>query len=173
MSQCARDLSQKIKGVIRLTRAFAWNGCCSYQGMEETPSSLERYRAQRLDTLTRAFVIRQRQASPMASTRTLPRARTALALTLHWHDFETDLYTVEVSARGCSFFTSNMPSQDEVRVSLKLPSGTTVRVLGTFVACVAQGDRFYVCIRFDAIRAHHEQELAELVVETLLQHERA
>jgi hypothetical protein len=136
--------------------------------MEDTTSAIEIYRAQRRETLTRAFLSKQQQAAPQASTRTLPRAYTALPLTLHWHDFETDLQTTQLSARGCSFFTHSVPPQDEVRLSLRLPSGTMVRGLGSVVACVASGDRYYVCVRFDAIRADHEQELAELVLETLL-----
>lgn len=137
-------------------------------GMEEgsSLSAIERYRLQRRETLTRAMLAQQHYAAQGHSPRTLPRARVSLPLTLHWHDWETDLHTTEISARGCSFFVTSRPDQEHLRFSMQLPNGTVVRGLGTIVACVPAGDRFYVCVRFDAVKK--EDELADLVLEALL-----
>lgn len=130
-------------------------------------SAIEIYRSQRRDSLTRAFLAQQQQRAAQA-TRQHPRARMALQLTLHWHDWETDLQTSEVSARGCSFFTSREPDQNDLRFSLQLPNGAVARGLGSIVACVARGDGYYVCVRFDAIQTGMDDELADAVLETLL-----
>jgi hypothetical protein len=131
-------------------------------------SAIELYRAQRRDTLTRAFLAQQQRGTAGLTPRALPRARVAFSLTLHWHDWETDLQTAEVSAGGCSFVAGREPAQDHLRFSLQLPSGAIVRGLGTVVACVPYGDRFYVCVRFDALTATAHAELADAVLETLL-----
>jgi hypothetical protein len=51
-------------------------------------------------------------------------------------------------------------------LSLRLPNGVVAQSLGTVVACVAEDDRHYVCVRFDAVQ--QEDELADAVLEALL-----
>jgi hypothetical protein len=129
-------------------------------------SAIEVYRLQRRETLTRALLAKQHRATEGRAARTLPRARLSLPLTLHWHDWETDLQTTELSARGCSFFAASEPTQEHLRFSLQLPNGVLARGLGTVVACVPSGDMHYVCVRFDCVQ--NDADLADAVLESLL-----
>lgn len=135
----------------------------------EVPSPLELYRQQRRDTLTRAFLAQQQQRAPkLATPRTMPRARLTLPLTLHWHDWETDLQTIEVSGRGCSFFMYSAPPQETFGFTLELSHDVCVRGRGRVVATVQQDERHYVCVRFELMSAVDATLAEDCVLEALL-----
>ncbi len=132
--------------------------------------AIDHYRALRRRTVSAAFVARQRKDNFAGShSRQLPRARLSLPITLHFDEWETDTSTVELSAGGFSFLSSNMPNQDGFHFTLQIKEALKLRGHARIVAAVPRGERFYICVRFVTLGDRDGILLEDSVIDSLLQ----
>jgi hypothetical protein len=138
-----------------------------YCAMEDQHSSIEAYRAMRREAISAAFLARQ--TSPFGGQmRKAPRVNVRMPITLHLDEWEVDTQTCELSAGGCAFFASRVPSMSEFRFDLELQPSIVLGGLAQIVAAVPKDGVHYICLRFVNLSEDQKVALQDSVIAALL-----
>ncbi len=147
---------------------------CRMEDMSSTRpvTGIEKYRKLRRQTVSAAFVARQRKnALAHQPKRALPRAELSLPLTLHLDEWEIDTWTANLSAAGLGYIANTAPTEEDFRFQLEIRPGVLLRGWARVVGVVPRGAQFYISLRFFGISDRARILLEELVIDTLLAHD--
>ena len=140
---------------------------CMSSNELSAPIALDVYRALRRQSVGDAFAVMQRQRTPQAAKRKLPRAAIALPLTLHLDEWETDTQTLDISEGGYSFMASAPPTQEILPFALELHPRRVIRGHARVVAHIAAGSRYRVCVSFSKLDAEAKNAITDRVLDTI------
>lgn len=122
------------------------------------------------DELARALLAAQRIAlKPDQRPRRVLRVARALQADLEFHDGAARAMTLDVSAGGFGVLLAKPPRMgDEVKVSLRIPGGESIRGNAHVVEVRRQAGNAYACFEFVELDAAEAERLESFVFDAVL-----